>query len=212
MNSPPPMSKWAGCFGRWAIRKPPRPTTGRPSTYANNYSTSAPRMWSHRRTLMLRAYEHLAGLEGGGLGKQSRPPRSWRPPDTARRCPLAEEGAVDPNNTVAASDYAVLLLRMASIDVPREGLPESLAMLRKAAASLELLRASGRRDLDVFSIDAYLFTGHRLLALGAVRRRGGANTNARLRASGHADGCRRCFRGGGSARGTGRGRNRASRR
>jgi tetratricopeptide (TPR) repeat protein len=71
----------------------------------------------------------------------------------------------DPKDSSAASGYAVFLLKTAALDVPPEGLPESLATLRRAAAILESPTAS----VDYYQSDlalTYNYIGRRLIALG----------------------------------------------
>jgi serine/threonine protein kinase/tetratricopeptide (TPR) repeat protein len=121
----------------------------------------------YHRSLML-AYEHLAAVEGGGLVNSLGKPElalAWY----RKALPLAEAAAADPSNTVAAVDYAALLLRMASVDVPPEGLSASLATLRRSAAMFESLkRASGGRNAyDVYLVDVYTLIGRRLLAMAS---------------------------------------------
>jgi len=93
-----------------------------------------------RRFLKL-AYEHYAGLEGN-------PDRvSLGHPEIARAYykkarPLEEADLADPENSLAKFDYALFLIEASRVEAPPSELPESLANLRKAAATFESLAAA----------------------------------------------------------------------
>jgi tetratricopeptide (TPR) repeat protein/predicted Ser/Thr protein kinase len=120
----------------------------------------------YRRVLML-SYEHFAGLQGNPLVE------NLGRPDLARKyyqkAQVLEEAAfADPKNHIAQYDYAGFLEKSAMLDVPRSGLAESLATLRKAAAMFEQFSAAApgvlryHRELT----QVYLYAGHRLFAMG----------------------------------------------
>jgi serine/threonine protein kinase len=117
---------------------------------------------------LMQAYEHLAALAGGGLVNGLGQPElalAWY----RKALPLAEAAAADPNNTVAAADYAVLLLRMGSTEVSPEGQSEALETLRRSAAMFESLQraSSGMAAFyDTAMLDVYTVIGHRLRAMG----------------------------------------------
>jgi len=119
-----------------------------------------------RRFLKL-AYEHFAALQGGqdrlNLGH----------PEIARLYykkaqPLEEADFADPQNNSAKFEYASYLFSAAAVETPREGLAESLATLRKAAALFESLGAAepGIERYNHAIADASEYMGHRLLAMG----------------------------------------------
>jgi tRNA A-37 threonylcarbamoyl transferase component Bud32 len=118
----------------------------------------------YRRALML-AYEHFAGLQGSPLAPNlghTAVARTYY----GKALPMAEEAARDPQNSVASANYAALLMRSAALAVPPEGLAESLATLRRAAALFESLKATGGGDVySTLEATAHLYMGHRLTAL-----------------------------------------------
>lgn len=116
-----------------------------------------------RRSLML-AYDHYATLmdrhRWPGLGR----------PEVARvyarkALAIAEATASDPDNTVAAADYATMLLDLGTLEVARDRLPDSLAGLRHAASIFESLRA-GDKHFDGRLAFTYEFIARRLEAMG----------------------------------------------
>ena len=124
----------------------------------------------YRRVLML-AYMHFAGLEGSplvpNLGQTAVSREYYK-----KAQPLVEELAEDPDNSLAAGDYATFLMRSAALDVGPEGLAESLATLRRSVTLFQPLQTSGGRDVyQPLEATAHLYMGHRLLDLG---RRGEA--------------------------------------
>jgi eukaryotic-like serine/threonine-protein kinase len=119
-----------------------------------------------RRYLKL-AYEHYAALQGSpqraNLGH----------PEIARLYykkaqPLEEADRDDPQNHSAKYDYAYYLLSVAIVDVPPEGLAESLATLRRVNTMIESLvaEATGVDRYEASLVLAYQFTARRLLQLG----------------------------------------------
>jgi serine/threonine protein kinase len=118
-----------------------------------------------RRYLKL-AYEHYAALQGNpqwaNLGH----------PEIARMYykkaqPLEEMDFADDQNHSSRIDYAIFLLKAGMVDVPPDGVTESLASLRRSSAMLESLAAEGTGvDYDRELALAYEYTGHRLLAMG----------------------------------------------
>ncbi len=118
----------------------------------------------YQRYLKL-AYEHFAALHGNperaNLGHPEIARLYYR-----KAQPLEEAELADPQNSLAKFDYANYLFWVAAVDVPREGLAESLATLRQAAARFESLdRAQPglvRNQQALGSV--YLHIGHRLMA------------------------------------------------
>jgi eukaryotic-like serine/threonine-protein kinase len=124
----------------------------------------------YRRVLML-AYMHFAGLEGSplvpNLGQTAVSREYYK-----KAQPLVEELAEDPDNSLAAGDYATFLMRSAALEVGPNGLAESLATLRRSVTLFQPLQTSGGRDVyQPLEATAHLYMGHRLLDLG---RRGEA--------------------------------------
>jgi tRNA A-37 threonylcarbamoyl transferase component Bud32 len=121
----------------------------------------------YRRTLML-SYMHYAGLQGGPLVPnlgQTAIARAY----FKKAQPIAEESAADPENSLATGDYAGYLLRSAAVDVPPEGLAESLATLRKAAGIFQQLQASGGKDVfGPSEATAHFYMGQRLAAMAEL--------------------------------------------
>jgi tetratricopeptide (TPR) repeat protein len=116
-----------------------------------------------RRSLML-AYDHYVTLMG-----RHRWPGMDRP-EVARvyaqkALALAEATAGDPDNLVALSDYATMLVDLHTLEVKRDGLPQSLAGLRHAASIFETLRSSDRH-LDGRLAFTYVSIAQRLEAMG----------------------------------------------
>jgi len=113
------------------------------------------------------AYEHIASCYGNpevaNLGR----------PDIARTYykkaeALEKADLVDPQSRSAKFDYATFLLKAGRVDVPAEGLAESLGMLRDAAGRFESLAAAepGLRRYDLSLAHTYRYIGDRLLAMG----------------------------------------------
>jgi eukaryotic-like serine/threonine-protein kinase len=123
----------------------------------------------YRRNLML-IYAHIGAVLGSPLVPSMgdlEGARAWYRKAVA----IAEESARgDPADLTAQYDVGAATLRLATVDVPPSGLPESLALLRKAETIIEsALRASPdslryKRDLAL----AWEYIGHRLRALGRV--------------------------------------------
>lgn len=118
-----------------------------------------------RRHLRL-AYEHYAALQGS----PERP--NLGHPDIARAYykkaqPLEEADRDDPENHSARFDYAFFLLNAAIVDVPQEQLEESLASLRRTAATFEALSAEspGVERYDRALALAREYWAYRLFAL-----------------------------------------------
>ncbi len=118
----------------------------------------------YRSALML-SYTHYAGVQGGpfepSLGHLELARAYYR-----KAQPLEEAEVADPKDSAAAGVYAMFLLKMAALDVPREGLAESLATLRRAAAIFE----SPAVSLDFYRADlarTYNYIGLRLADLGS---------------------------------------------
>jgi tetratricopeptide (TPR) repeat protein len=112
------------------------------------------------------AYEHYAALQGSpgnpNLGH----------PEIARAYykkaqPLEEADRDDPGNNLARYDYAYFVLKASIVDVPPEGLAESLAALRECLATFEALSAEAPQmeRYDRAMAIAREYMGHRLLAL-----------------------------------------------
>jgi eukaryotic-like serine/threonine-protein kinase len=125
-----------------------------------------PENTTYRRALML-AYEHYAALQGNPLVANLGNAEAARQYYGKARG-LEEEAFGDPQNLLARYDYANFLLRSAIIDVPSEGIPESIASLEKAAAMFQEFSAADpgivryRHDLAT----AHEFLGLRHLAAG----------------------------------------------
>jgi len=139
---------------------------------------SHPNNTLYQRYLKL-AYEHFAAL-------QSNPDRvNLGHPEIARLYykkaqPLEEAQLADTQNSLGKFDYANYLFLAAAVEVPREGLAESLATLRKAAALFESLdRAQPGLVRNQQALAAvYLHIGHRLMAQGNYREALSAYTGA----------------------------------
>lgn len=123
----------------------------------------------YRRYLKL-AYEHYAAL----YSTPNRP--NLGRPEIARLYykkaqPMEEAEFADPQNSLARFDYAGFLYTAAAVDVPPEGLAESLATLRKAAAIFESeARAQpGMHRYQQAMADVSLSIGKRLFELGRYR-------------------------------------------
>ncbi|HWD00758.1 MAG TPA: protein kinase [Candidatus Sulfopaludibacter sp.] len=118
----------------------------------------------YRRVLML-AYMHFAGLQGSplvpNLGQTAVARQYYR-----KAQPIVEELASDPENSLAAGDYATFLMRSAALDVAPAGAAESLATLRKSVALFQPLEVSGGDVYLPMEATAHLYMGHRLVALG----------------------------------------------
>jgi eukaryotic-like serine/threonine-protein kinase len=117
----------------------------------------------YRNALML-SYAHYASVQGGplepNLGNLELARAYYK-----KAQPLEEAEAADPKDSTAAGVYAMFLLKLAALDVPPEGLAESLATLRRAAAIFE----SPAVSLDFYRGDlarTYNYIGLRLIALG----------------------------------------------
>lgn len=129
----------------------------------------------YRATLML-AYGHYASLQGGpleaNLGNQELAREYYE-----KERPLQEAAAADPKNTSAAEEYAIFLLKFGGLDVPPERLPESLEMLKRAAAILEPLPESRTYYADRLA-QIHEYIGRRLASLGRMQEARAAYTRS----------------------------------
>ena len=119
----------------------------------------------YRRVLML-SYMHFAGLQGSplvpNLGQTAVARQYYK-----KALPLVQELSEDPDNSLAAGDYASFLMRSAALDVEPGGLAESLATLRRSVMLFQPLQTSGGRDVfQPLEATAHLYIGHRLLTMG----------------------------------------------
>lgn len=113
------------------------------------------------------AYEHLASSYGNpevaNLGRPDIARMYYKKAEALEKADLA-----DPQSRSAQFDYATFLLKAGRVDVPPEGLAESLGMLREAAGRFASLAAAepGLRRYDLSWAHTSLYIGDRLLAMG----------------------------------------------